>query len=55
MYEAVEESDGFEGEEMGQVLHANLEGVPVVQLQVCVNGEAQVLLDLLTQFIQQVL
>lgn len=55
MNEAVEESDGFEGEEVGQVLHADFERVPVVQLQVGVNGETQVLLDFLTQLVQQVL
>lgn len=55
MYEAVKESDGFEGEEVGQVLHADFEGVPVVQFQMCVNREPQVLLYLLTQFVQQVL
>lgn len=55
MNETVEESDGFEGEEVGQVLHANFEGVPVVQLQVSVDRETQVLLNLLTQLVQQVL
>lgn len=55
MNEAVEEPDGLEGEEVGQVLHANFEGVPVVQLQVGVNRETQVLLDLLAQLVQQVL
>lgn len=55
MNEAVEESDGFEGEEVGQVLHADFERVPVIQLQVGVNGETQVLLDFLTQLVQQVL
>lgn len=55
MNEAVEESDGFEGEEVGQVLHADFERVPVVQLQVGVNRETQVLLDFLTQLVQQVL
>lgn len=55
MNEAVEESDGLEGEEVGQVLHANFERVPVVQLQVGVNRETQVLLNLLTQLVQQVL
>lgn len=55
MDEAVEESDWFEGEEMSQVLHANFERVPVVQLQVGVNRETQVLLNLLTQLVQQVL
>ncbi len=55
MNEAVEESDGFDGEEVGHVLHANFKRVPVVQLQVGVNRETQVLLNLLTQFVQQVL
>lgn len=55
MNEAVEESDGFEGEEVGQVLHADFERVPVIQLQVGVNRETQVLLDFLTQLVQQVL
>lgn len=55
MNEAVEESDGFEGEEVCQVLHADFERVPVVQLQVGVNRETQVLLDFLTQLVQQVL
>ena len=55
MNEAVEESDGFEGEEVGQVLHADFERVPVVQLQVGVNRETQVLLNFLTQLVQQVL
>lgn len=55
MNEAVEESDGFEGEEMGQVLHANFERVPVVQLQVSVNRETQVFFNLLTQLVQQML
>jgi len=50
--EAVEESDGFEGEEVSQVLHADFERVPVVQLQMGVDGETQVLLDLLTQLVQ---
>lgn len=55
MNEAVEESDGFEGEEVGQILHANFEGVPVIQLEVGVDRETQVLLNLLTQLVQQVL
>lgn len=55
MNEAVEESDGLEGEEVGQILHANFERVPVVQLQVGVHRETQVLLNLLTQLVQQVL
>lgn len=55
MNEAVEESDGFEGEEMGQVLHANFERVPVVQLQVSVDRETQVFFNLLTQLVQQML
>lgn len=55
MDETVEEPDGFEEEEVSQVLHANFEGVPVVQLQVGVNRETQVLLNLLTQLVQQVL
>ncbi|KAG7244474.1 hypothetical protein INR49_030126, partial [Caranx melampygus] len=33
MDEAVEESDGFEGEEVSQILHANFKWVPVVQLE----------------------
>ena len=48
MNEAVKESNGFEGEEVGQVLHANFERVPVVQLQVGVNRQAQVFLNLFT-------
>lgn len=55
MDEAVEKSDGFEGEEVGKVLNANFERVPVVQLQMGVNRETQVLLNLLTQLVQQVL
>lgn len=55
MNEPVEESDGFEVEEVGQVLHANFERVPVIQLQVRVNREPQVLLYLFAQCIQQVL
>lgn len=55
MNKAVEESDGFEGEEVGQVLHANFERVPVIQLQVGVNRETQVFLNLLTQLVQQML
>ena len=55
MNEAVEESDGFEGEEVGQILHSNFEGVSVVQLEVGVDRETQVLLNLLTQLVQQVL
>lgn len=51
MNEAVEKSDGFEGEKVGQVLHANFERVPVVQLQVGVDRETQVLLNLLTQLV----
>lgn len=53
--ESVEESDGFEGEKVGQILHANFERVPVIQFQVGVNRETQVLLNLLTQLVQQVL
>ena len=52
MNEAVEEADGFKGEEVSQILHANFEGVPVVQLQVSVDGETQVLLYLLTELVQ---
>lgn len=52
---AVEESNRFEGEEVSQVLHADFERVPVVQLQVGVHRETQVFLDLLTQLVQQVL
>lgn len=52
MNKAVEESDGFEGEEVGQVFHANFERVPVVQLQVGVNRQTQVFLNLLTQLVQ---
>lgn len=55
MNKTVEESDGFEGEEVGQVFHANFERVPVIQLQVGVNRETQVFLNLLTQLVQQVL
>lgn len=55
MDEAVEEADGFEREEVGEVLHADFERVPVVQLQVSVNGETQIFLDLLAQLVQQVL
>lgn len=55
MDKAVEESDGFEGEKVGQILHANFERVPVVQLEVGVDRETQVLLNLLTQLVQQVL
>lgn len=51
MNEAVEKSDRFEGEKVGQVLHANFERVPVVQLQVGVDRETQVLLNLLTQLV----
>lgn len=50
--EAVEESDGFEGEEVGQVLHADFERVPVVQLQMGVDRQTQVLLNLLAQLVQ---
>lgn len=53
--EAVEESDGFDREKVGQVLHADFEGIPVVELQVGVDGETQVLLNLLTQLVQEVL
>lgn len=52
MNETVEESDGFDGEEVGQVLHANFKWVPVVQLQVGVNRETQVFLNLLTQLVK---
>lgn len=55
MNEAVEESDGFDGKEVGQVLHAHFEGIPVVELQVGVDGETQVLLNLLTQLVEEVL
>ena len=55
VHEAVEEADGLEGEEVGQVLQAHLEGVPVIQLQVGVDRETQVLLDVLAQLVQQVL
>lgn len=48
MNKAVKESNGFEGEEVRQVLHANFERVPVVQLQVGVNRQAQVFLNLFT-------
>lgn len=50
--EAVEESDGFEGEEVGQVLHADFERVPVVQLQMGVDRQTQVLLNLLAELVQ---
>lgn len=53
--EAVEESNGFEGEEVGQVLQAHFKRVPVVQLEVGVNRQTQVLLNLLTQLVQQML
>lgn len=52
---SVEKSDGLEGEEVGQILHADFERVPIVQFQVCVYRETQVLLNLLTQLVQQVL
>lgn len=55
MNEAVEESDGFEGKEVGQILHADFKRVPVVKLQVGVDRETQVLLNLLTQLVEQVL
>ena len=55
MNEAVEESDGLDGEEVGQVLHANFKRVPVIELQVGVNRETQVLLNLLTELIEEVL
>lgn len=55
MNEAVEESDWFNGEDVGQVLQANFKRVPVVQLQVGVDREAQVLLDLLTQLVEEML
>lgn len=55
MDKAVEESNGFEGEEVGQVLHAHFERVPVIQLEVGVNRQTQVLLNLLTQLVQQML
>lgn len=53
--ESVEESDGFQGEKVSKILHANFERVPVIQLQVGVNRKTQVLLNLLTQLVQQVL
>lgn len=52
---AIEESDGFEREKMGQVFHPNFERVSVVQLQVGVNRETKVFLNLFTQLVQQVL
>lgn len=55
MDKAVEESNGFDGEEVSQVLHAHFERVPVVQLEVGVDRQAQVLLNLLTQLVQQML
>lgn len=55
MNEAVEESDWFNREEVGQVLQANFKRVPVIQLQVGVDREAQVLLDLLTQLVEEML
>lgn len=55
MDKTVEESNGFEEEEVGEVLHAHFERVPVIQLEVGVNRQAQVLLDLLTQLVQQML
>lgn len=51
VYEVVEEADGLDGEEVGQVLGGHLEGVPVVQLQVCVHRETQVLLDIFAQLV----
>lgn len=53
--EAIEESNGFEGEKMSHVFHSNFERVPVIQLQVRVNREAEVLLNLFAQLVQQVL
>lgn len=53
--EAIEESNGFEGEKMSHVFHSNFERVPVIKLQVCVNREAEILLNLFTQLVQQVL
>lgn len=55
MDETIEESNGLEGEEVGQILHANFKRVPVIKLQVRVNRETQVLLNLLTQLVEQVL
>lgn len=55
MNETIEESNGLEGEEVGQILHANFKRVPVIKLQVRVNRETQVLLNLLTQLVEQVL
>lgn len=55
MNEAVEESDGFYGKEVGQVLHPNFKRVPVIELQVGVNRKTQVLLNLLTQLVKEVL
>lgn len=52
---AIEESDGFEREKMGQVFHPNFERVSVIQLQVGVNRETKVFLNLFTQLVQQVL
>lgn len=40
---------------MGQVLHPYFERVSVIQFEVCVNRETQIFLNLLTQFVQQVL
>lgn len=52
---AIEESDGFEREKMGQVFHPNFERVSVVQLQVGVDRETKIFLNLFTQLVQQVL
>lgn len=40
---------------MSHVFHSNFERISVIELQVCVNREAEVFLNLLTQLVQQVL
>lgn len=53
--EAVEETDGLQGEEVSQVFQAHFERVSVVELEVGVHRQAQILLDLLAELVKQVL